>query len=293
MEAESKSKSKVNWVWKMLVAIVVALAIGATGWMIGWSGRSSSRSRGSSDSSAREERTESKNPIYEAKSEFTMDMRRRRGSVNGNDGSTYDEIFKARLADWRSEALYTKIIQQYRASNPSATVTDRELIETLRRAELELVHHSRLITIAVRSESPELAAALANAYAQAIESFTDEENKKRCDKAVAQVHAQVVKQQHEDDLLAMKLLNLRTMSRGDSLETQRIAKAEATLKQLEQEKKISSEIYQSLLQKENLQRIAAEQENEIVRLGRPATVPTSPVKSGPALLRWGNWMDDK
>ena len=289
MEAESKSKSKVNWVWKILVVIVAALAIGATGWMIGRSGRSSSKSRGSSDSSAREERMESKNPVYEARSEFTMDTRRRRGSVNGNDvdsyGSNYEEIFKERLADWRSEALYTKIIQQYRASNPIDTVTDRELIETLRRAELELVRHSRLITIAVRSESPELAAALANAYAQAIESFTDEENKKRCDKAVAQVHAQVVKQQQEDDLLAMKLLNLRTMSRVDSLETQRIAKAEATLKQLEQEKKISSEIYQSLLQKENLQRIAAEQQNEIIRVGRPATVPTSPVNSGGSLLK--------
>ena len=52
------------------------------------------------------------------------------------------------------------------------------------------MRHSRLITISVRSKSPELAAALANAYAEAIESFTDEANKKRCDK-VDNLHAEL------------------------------------------------------------------------------------------------------
>ena len=40
---------------------------------------------------------------------------------------------------------------------------------------------------ACAAEDEELAAALANAYAEAIEAFTDEENKLRCDKAVAQI----------------------------------------------------------------------------------------------------------
>ena len=489
MEAESKVKSdvpatdsvdstrsRVNWVWKVLVALVAALAIGTIGWMIGRSGRPSAKSRRSSDSSAREERTQRKQDsrveddevrsesarqsgdssdssarekrtqskhdsrvdVYEAKSEFTMDVRRSQGAngvgVTGNDMdyySNYEEIFNTRLSDWRSDALYTKVIQHYRTNYPNATVSDRELVETLRNSKLELVRHSRLITIAVRSKSPELAAALANAYAEAIESFTDEENKKRCDKAVAQVHAQVVNHRKEDDKLAKKLLDFRKKNIIDSLvavravynqslstttanvldfETRvrtakvwvdeleaaqknpekfgelptgvprsadiaavytkwrkakaeldavktwansehpqllaleknykavdkefkdtverayktaqanlagytnqlnefkqkstelkksiddiglKIVKAEATLKQLEMEKKVSSEIYQDLLQKENEHRIAAEQQNEIIRVGRPATVPTSPVKSGPALLRWGNWMDDK
>ncbi len=368
--------------------------------------------------------------VYEAKSEFTMDTRRSQGAngvgVAGNDmdyyGSSYAEIFNTRQSDWRSDAIFSKILDIYRSNYPNSQVTPKELTEMLFGSELELVRHSRLITIAVRSKSPEIAAALANAYAQAIESFTDEENKKRCDKAVAQVHAQVVNQQNEDDKLAKKLLDFRTKNKIDSLEAQqaifnqslstttanvldwekrvmsakewvgvleaaqkkpenfgelptgvprsadiaaaytkrlnakaeldtaktwassehpkllaleknykavdkefkdtverayktaqadlaaytsqlnefkqksnelkksiddiglKIVKADATLKQLNQEKKVSSEIYQDLLQKENEQRIAAEQKNEIVRVGRPATVPTKPVLPNPLII---------
>ena len=136
--------------------------------------------------------------IYEAKSEFTIDVRRRQGgngtgaasSDRDSYGSAYEEIFNTRQSDWRSEGIFTKVIQQYRANYPNSQVTDKDLVEMLASSELELVRHSRLITISVRSKSPELAAALANAYAEAIESFTDEANKKRCDK-VDNLHAEL------------------------------------------------------------------------------------------------------
>ena len=368
--------------------------------------------------------------IYEAKSEFTMDTRRPQGGgamgAIGNDmefyGSNYAEIFNTRLSDWRSEGIIKKILQQYRANYPNSTTTDKELVESLSGSEMELVRNSRLITIAVRSRVPELAAALANAYAEAIEAFTDEENKKRCDKAVSQIHQQVEKQKRVDDDLAARLLKFRTENKIDNLmaardilnqslssttadvleyekrvtaagewvkvlqaaqknpenfgelpsevprssdigtaytklqsvkmelatlktsytkqhpvvvakegelkaianefaETvkrayatavgnlsasqnqleqfkrkseslnaniakigQQIVQADAGLKQLEQEKKVSSEIYQDLLQKENESRIAAEQNNEIVRVGRPAQVPSKPVLPNPLVI---------
>ena len=368
--------------------------------------------------------------IYEAKSEFTMDTRRPQGGgamgAIGNDmefyGSNYAEIFNTRLSDWRSEGIIKKILQQYRANYPNSTTTDKELVESLSGSEMELVRNSRLITIAVRSRVPELAAALANAYAESIEAFTDEENKKRCDKAVSQIHQQVEKQKRVDDDLAARLLKFRTENKIDNLmaardilnqslssttanvleyekrvtaagewvkvlqaaqknpenfgelpsevprssdigtaytklqsvkmelatlktsytkqhpvvvakegelkaianefaETvkrayatavgnlsasqnqleqfkrkseslnaniakigQQIVQADAGLKQLEQEKKVSSEIYQDLLQKENESRIAAEQNNEIVRVGRPAQVPSKPVLPNPLVI---------
>ena len=368
--------------------------------------------------------------IYEAKSEFTMDTRRSKGvtgvGVAGNDmdyyGANYAEIFNTRQSDWRSEQIFTKILQQYRANYPNSVVTDNDLVAMLSGSELELVRHSRLITIAIRSKSPQLAAALANAYAEAIESFTDEENRKRCDKAVAQIHQQVEKQKRVDDDLAARLLKFRTENKIDSLMAERnilnqslstttanvldyekrvsavsewvkmlqaaqknpenfgelptavprssdigsaytklqsvkmelatlktrytpehpavvakkgelnaiskefaetvkralataigdltaaksqletfkkksdelnkniakigqlIVQADAGLKQLEQEKKVSSEIYQDLLQKENEHRIAAEQNNEIVRVGRPAHVPSKPVQPNPLII---------
>ena len=369
--------------------------------------------------------------IYEAKSEFTMDIRRPQGGRGGladvgidmeQFGGTYEEIFNTRLSDWRSDKIVTKIIQQYRANYPASTTTERELIETLADSELELIRHSRLITIAVRSTTANLAASLANAYAEAIESFTDEENKLRCDKAVAQIHEQVEKQRRQDESVAKQLLDFRTKNKIDDLNSEReilqqslqkttadalemrtqataatewakvlraaqetpenfgalptavprsseigeaytrlqngkmemnallarytrnhpevkahekqletikqefvdavsralatahgnlaayknqlavfeknseklrtelaligqkIVSADAGLKQLEQEKEVSSTILTDLMQKENEARIAAEQNNEIVRVGRPALVPTKPVLPNPIFI---------
>ncbi len=351
--------------------------------------------------------------IFEAKSEFMIDVRPPEGCmVNYSD--YYEEVVNTYLPSWRSEALVTKILQQYRANYPNSTMTDKEIIEVLADSELKRVPHARLIEISVRSKSPVIAAALANAYAEAIESFTDEENKRRCKKAVARIHEQVEKQKRMDDDLAARLLKFHMEHSVDNLEEQRaifnkslstatanvfeyekrvmalkewvgiletvqnppekfgelpagvpqsseiataytklqsvkmelaklkeaytaqhpsmvakesefkavsrqfndtfervyktakgnlahnesqlaqfkqkrdelkkwiedirlkIVKADAGLKQLEQEKKISSAIYQDLLLKENHVRIAAEQGCIIVRVGRHAKVPTRP-----------------
>ena len=368
--------------------------------------------------------------IYEAKSEFTMDTRRPQGGRGADGvgidmeqfGTSYAEIFNTRLSDWRSDKIVTKIVQQYRANYPASTVTDKELIETLGDSELELIRHSRLITIGVRSTTASLAASLANAYAEAIESFTDEENKLRCDKAVAQIHEQVERQRRHDESIAKQLLEFRTKNKIDDLNSEReilqqslqkttadvldmrsqvtaaaewekvlkaaqetpedfgalptsvprsseigeaytrlqnakmemngllarftknhpevksreklletikqefvdavsralatahgnlaayknqlavyeknseklraelatigqkIVAADAGLKQLEKEMEVSTTILKDLMQKENEARIAAEQNNEIVRVGRPALVPSKPVLPNPIII---------
>ena len=368
--------------------------------------------------------------IYEAKSEFTMDTRRPQGGRGADGvgidmeqfGTSYEEIFNTRLSDWRSDKIVTKIVQQYRANYPASTVTDKELIETLGDSELELIRHSRLITIGVRSTTASLAASLANAYAEAIESFTDEENKLRCDKAVAQIHEQVERQRRHDESIAKQLLEFRTKNKIDDLNSEReilqqslqkttadvldmrsqvtaaaewekvlkaaqetpedfgalptsvprsseigeaytrlqnakmemngllarftknhpevkareklletikqefvdavsralatahgnlaayknqlavyeknseklraelatigqkIVAADAGLKQLEKEMEVSTTILKDLMQKENEARIAAEQNNEIVRVGRPALVPSRPVLPNPIII---------
>ena len=110
--------------------------------------------------------------IYEARSEFTLDMRRATGGRGGGTldqampdyGSSYDEIFNTRISDWRSEKIVAKILQQYRANRPTSTVSDEELIGTLAGSKLELVRHSRLISISVRSKVPALCADIANAF---------------------------------------------------------------------------------------------------------------------------------
>ena len=101
--------------------------------------------------------------IYESKSEFTVQMRGPRASEGKlgqmteiDYGNTYEEVFNTRLSEWRSEKIFTKIMQQYRANFPASTVSDEELIEALAGSMMELVRRSRLITIAVRSGSHEI-----------------------------------------------------------------------------------------------------------------------------------------
>ena len=164
--------------------------------------------------------------IYQATSEFTMDMRRSTGGAGQSSalaeampdyGSSYNEIFNTRISDWRSEKIFTKIVQQYRSIRPASTVTDEEVLGALAGAQLELVRNSRIITISVRSKTPALCADLANAYAESIESFTDEENKARCDKAVAQIHANVERQRRSVEKIAQQVRDFRTANKIDSL----------------------------------------------------------------------------
>ena len=178
-------------------------------------------------------------------------------------GYSYPEIFEMRKVDWRSESMIRRALQQFRANNPSSQVADRDLIEILANAKLDLQPHSYRVTIAVRSESSELAASLANAYAKAIELHTDEENAIRCEKALLQIHQQVVKQKRVYDDLAAR--------------SQKAALSDANLMQLEHEKKVALDSYQDLLQKEKDHRIAVEQGNSVIRIRRPAQIPTKPV----------------
>ena len=166
--------------------------------------------------------------IYEAKSEFTVDMRRvTRGTSSALDetlpdfGANSAEIFNTRISDWRSEKIVLMIQQQYRTSNPASTVSDDDIMATLADSKLELQRNSRIITISVRSKSAQLATALANAYAESIEAYTDEENKVRCDKAVSQTHENVEKKRRDVDKITKQLLDFRTTHKVDNLRSSR------------------------------------------------------------------------
>ena len=165
--------------------------------------------------------------IYQATSEFTMDMRRSSSGAGRGQGAiaealpdygvSYVEIFNTRVPDWRSEKIVTKILQHYRTTRPASVVSDEEIIGALSGSEIELVRNSRIITISIRSKLPALCADLANAYAESIEAFTEEENRIRCDKAVSQIHANVERKRREVDKLQKQLLDFRTANKVDAL----------------------------------------------------------------------------
>ena len=172
--------------------------------------------------------------IYEATSEFTMDMKRpsmnysvlTAGLAERDDGNSFEEVLNTRMADWRSTKVIGQIIAQYRANYPNSTVSEEELVSTLQDSKIDLVRHSRLITISVRSKNATLAAALANAYAKAIETFAEENNKERIDTAVKQLAANTEKKGREVNETEKKLLDYRMANKLDVI----LAKRE-TLKQ--------------------------------------------------------------
>lgn len=164
--------------------------------------------------------------LYEAVCEFTIDMRRTCASngqdgASANDGQSFAELFNTRIHEWRSEKVVWLILQQFRMSHPELTVADDELVETLSDSELKLQGDSRVVSIVVRARNPVVAAALANAYAAAIEKYTEDQNRAMCDKAVAGVHANVEKKRRECDQLAKRLLDFRTANKLDSLRESR------------------------------------------------------------------------
>ena len=172
--------------------------------------------------------------IYEATSEFTMDMKRptmnnsvlTAGMAERDLGNSFEEVLNTRMADWRSTKVIGQIIAQYRANYPNSTVSEEELVSTLQDSKIDLVRHSRLITISVRSKNATLAAALANAYAKAIETFAEEDNKERIDTAVKQLAANTEKKGREVNETEKKLLDYRMANKLDVI----LAKRE-TLKQ--------------------------------------------------------------
>lgn len=162
-----------------------------------------------------------------ARTEFMLDFRR--GGVLGNssidgaevDGSnSYAAMFNTMLSQWRGVAVVAETVKSYRRRCPNSAATDMEIVETLAQSKIELRRNSRVISLTVQSTNGLFAVALADAYAEAIERFTDEENTRRCDKAAARIHAQVEKSRSEKDQLAADLQEFRATHSVEALRSQ-------------------------------------------------------------------------
>lgn len=171
--------------------------------------------------------------IYEATSEFTMDIRHAVGrsssvmdEVLPDLGNNYAEIFNTRLPTWRSPEILKKIVDNYNKENQlradaKRSVTNDELYSVLAESQMELQRNSRVITISVRSKDPKLAKDLADAYVEAIRQHADEENKKRVEDKVRDTHANVEQKNRERDQLSQAISDFRINNGVDVLRSHR------------------------------------------------------------------------
>jgi len=184
--------------------------------------------------------------IYESRSVFEMSLRRpsilggREAIMETSQGSM-SEIFNTRLARLRSRAVIDQIVTQYRSDYPSSTVSDEELIATLVSSKMELQRRSTLITVTVRSTDPKLAADLANAYANAAESFTSDQNRNEAEVAVAWLHSTTEQQKRtlekaDKEMLDFSIANqLSTMASESETAKQDLVTINGEILQLQSE----------------------------------------------------------
>ena len=160
--------------------------------------------------------------IYESRSVFSMKLRastytRDYATFEERGGADMSEVFNTRLASLRSRRVIDQIITQYRSDYPSSTVSDEELLSTLIKTKMELQRRSTLIMVTVRSPDPKLATDLANAYANAAESFTSDQNRSKAEKAVAWLQAQAEQDKRALERSDQQILDFRSANQLDTL----------------------------------------------------------------------------
>ena len=169
---------------------------------------------GSNDVNAAQGVPASTNHRHKATSAFVMEFRR------AAQPDQYREMFNTGLYQWRGEEVEREVMNVYRSRTPTSTVTDTEICAALRTTQIELQPNSRVITITVDTNDEYLSVSLANAYAQAIEHFTNSEKKARCDSAVSQIHERVEGSRRAKDQLATSLQEFRATHKIDLLRHQ-------------------------------------------------------------------------
>lgn len=113
-----------------------------------------------------------------------------------NAQGTTQEIFNTRLAMLRSLKVIKLVADRVRSDYPSLkTMPDEDLYEMLKsNVELDIQKHSRLVTISVRHNNPEIAQSIANAYAETAVAYSVEENRDAAESGVASL--KIMKETH-------------------------------------------------------------------------------------------------
>ena len=145
--------------------------------------------------------------VYEASSGFRYELQSRLKSGGAAEqGDIYVDVLEDRLQKWRSDHVKDLVIEFFRHSYPSLSVPEEELRQEVDLAQIGLGKKGlRVFQIVVRARWPEVCAGLANAYVEAISAYTDEENRMRNDRAVAQIHSAVEHSQRIVERIGRKL----------------------------------------------------------------------------------------
>jgi len=199
--------------------------------------------------------------IYEATSMLEMSIRpsrilETRGAIVESDTfGTLEEVFNTRLARLRSRAMLEQVLARYHTDHPNSTVPEEELIAVLSSGtKIALQRRSRLVAVSVRSDSPQLAADTANAYALTAETFTQEENKSVSEEAVAWLRTTVEMQRRKLSQADQAILNFKVSTQVEAFDKEKegvsmaIARVNSDITDLESRITMAEEMLRTLQQ---------------------------------------------
>ncbi len=167
-------------------------------------------------------------PVYRATATIEMSLRKPRimdqasAVIDDVRISDAEDILNTRLAKIRSPSMAKSVVAQVRALYPQLGTSNAK-IEAIAIGGVEVVlqRHSRLVTISAESEQPDVAAAVANAYAQAAEASVFDENRIASESAVAWLKAQAEQQRKVVEKADQTVLDFRTGHQVDTLASQK------------------------------------------------------------------------
>lgn len=134
-------------------------------------------------------------PIYRGSAIIEMTVRRPRimgdkGAVLVEDRMSQTEEFNTRLEKFKGKRMIQLAGKCYTELSGAPELNAEETKNALGAVEFELIPESRLVRITVDHENPQVAAAVANAYAKAAEEMAIQENRSVSDSAVSWLKSQ-------------------------------------------------------------------------------------------------------
>jgi capsular exopolysaccharide synthesis family protein len=196
--------------------------------------------------------------VYRADTLIEMSMRRPRitagqGAIIDDTATAWgaEEIFNTRLEKFKGDETRRIAADKLRAllGRPDAPIEEMEkLMPPPWHIDFRLVPRTRLMRISVDSKDPQLAAAVANAFGQAVEFLAFEENRQISDSAVAWLQAQVAVQRRALEKAEQALVEFRAENQIDALESRKksieesLVEFNATLVELESRRLLAQEM---------------------------------------------------
>lgn len=196
--------------------------------------------------------------VYRADTLIEMNMRRPRitagqGAIIDDSATTWgsEEIFNTRLEKFKGDETRKIAAEKLRVllGRPDAPIEEIEkLIPPPWKIDFRLVPRTRLMRISVDSSDRVLAAHLANAFGQAVEFISFEENRQISDSAVAWLQTQVAAQRRALEKADQALVEFRAQNQLDALEARKknieesLIEFNTTLVKLESQRLLAQEM---------------------------------------------------